>query len=209
MEKESSLRGSDRYHLKIFIDFWNFQLACNEVDSSFLIDWRKLPLFFVDQAKTLTGLDCVYKGMNVYGSYGPNDSNLRKWVNSFLQCGPGVDTCFTERPRKWQGPQCPECHSVIERCPKCDADMKGYEEKGVDVKIVTDLIKFAWEDAYDIAIVGTSDKDAIPAIEFLKNKDKIILHAAFPFNGMEVSKACWASFDMVKLKENYRRENRH
>jgi len=33
------------------------------------------------------------------------------------------------------------------------------EEKGVDVAIATDMIKLAWEDAYDWAVLVSSDRD--------------------------------------------------
>ena len=33
------------------------------------------------------------------------------------------------------------------------------DEKGVDVAIATDMIKLAWEDAYDWAVLVSSDRD--------------------------------------------------
>ena len=54
------------------------------------------------------------------------------------------------------------------------------EEKGVDVAIATDMIKLAWEDVYDWAVLVSSDRDFVPAVEFLNAKGRKVLHAGFP-----------------------------
>ena len=36
-------------------------------------------------------------------------------------------------------------------------------EKGVDTAIITDLLTLAWEGAYDVAILVSSDADLVPA----------------------------------------------
>ena len=43
-------------------------------------------------------------------------------------------------------------------------------EKGIDVKIATDLIIGALDDKYDTAILVSSDSDLIPAIDIVKNR---------------------------------------
>jgi len=40
--------------------------------------------------------------------------------------------------------------------------MTGTGEKGIDTAIATDMISLAWEDAWDVAILISSDKDFIP-----------------------------------------------
>jgi uncharacterized LabA/DUF88 family protein len=45
-------------------------------------------------------------------------------------------------------------------------------EKGIDVKIATDLIVGAVDDKYDVAIVISSDSDLIPAIDWVKLRMK-------------------------------------
>ena len=62
--------------------------------------------------------------------------------------------------------------------------MQGTEEKGVDVRIATDMIRLAWVDNYDIAVLVTSDKDLIPAVEFLKTRGIKVIHGSFPQGGM-------------------------
>ncbi|HEY4478810.1 MAG TPA: NYN domain-containing protein [Candidatus Paceibacterota bacterium] len=45
-------------------------------------------------------------------------------------------------------------------------------EKGIDVKLATDLIVWAIDDKYDTAIVVSSDSDLIPAIDWVRHRGK-------------------------------------
>ncbi len=45
-------------------------------------------------------------------------------------------------------------------------------EKGIDVKLATDLIVGAVDDQYDIAILVSSDSDLIPAIDWVRHRKK-------------------------------------
>jgi uncharacterized LabA/DUF88 family protein len=45
-------------------------------------------------------------------------------------------------------------------------------EKGIDVKIVTDLFIGAMDDKYDVAVIVSSDTDLIPAIDVLRHRLK-------------------------------------
>jgi uncharacterized LabA/DUF88 family protein len=78
--------------------------------------------------------------------------------------------------------------------------MAGTVEKGIDTAIVTDMIKLAWADSYDIAVLVSADRDFIPAVEFLGSKGLKVVHAGFPPTGMELARNCWASFDVKKQK---------
>ena len=52
-------------------------------------------------------------------------------------------------------------------------------EKGVDTAIATDMIRLAWEKAYDVAVLASSDGDLVPAVEFLDLKGARIIQAGF------------------------------
>ena len=54
-----------------------------------------------------------------------------------------------------------------------------YHEKGVDVKIATDLLVGAYENLYDDAIVISSDTDLLPAIHKVKEKGKTVEYIGF------------------------------
>lgn len=45
-------------------------------------------------------------------------------------------------------------------------------EKGIDVKLATDLIVGAVDDKYDVAIVVSSDSDLVPAIDWVRRRMK-------------------------------------
>lgn len=52
-------------------------------------------------------------------------------------------------------------------------------EKGTDVKIATDLITGAVDNLYDTAILVSSDTDLIPAIQYIRYKNKKLEYVGF------------------------------
>ena len=88
----------------------------------------------------------------------------------------------------------------------CSQEIKGSVEKGVDTLIATDMIRLAWEEAYDIAVLATLDADLIPAVEFLDLKARKVIQAGFPPKGIALSTACWASFDVARDCHEIRRD---
>ncbi len=50
-------------------------------------------------------------------------------------------------------------------------------EKGVDVKLATDM--FVLADAYETALIVSGDSDYVPAIQALKDKGKTVVNAVF------------------------------
>lgn len=60
-------------------------------------------------------------------------------------------------------------------------------EKGIDVRLAIDLIRLAYENAYDVAIVFSADTDLLPAIE-----------AVIDFRGGYIEVAAWA--DSTRLR---------
>jgi len=162
MSGEEGSVDLDRPRVHIFIDFWNFTLSLKDVDAAFKADWRGLAVSLTEHAAATLGRGVRprYEGMNVYGSYedGTKDTKLRAWASNVLDRFPGVNVRFVARQRKKSSPKCPICHAEVSSCPKCGADMRGTEEKGVDTKIVTDMISLAWIDAYDVAVLVSADR---------------------------------------------------
>jgi uncharacterized LabA/DUF88 family protein len=65
---------------------------------------------------------------------------------------------------------------------------KVYKEKGTDVKIAVDLIIGAVDNLYDTAILVSSDTDLIPAVRYVRYKNKKIEYVGFahsPSLGMQ------------------------
>lgn len=63
-----------------------------------------------------------------------------------------------------------------------------YHEKGVDVEIAVDIVKGAYEDLYDTAIIISSDTDLIPAMKVAREKGKKVEYIGFstrPSFGMQ------------------------
>ncbi|MEX1015040.1 MAG: NYN domain-containing protein [Candidatus Paceibacterota bacterium] len=58
-------------------------------------------------------------------------------------------------------------------------DRGDVREKGTDVKIATDMIIGAVDDLYDTAILISSDTDLIPAIKYIKYKEKRMEYVGF------------------------------
>ncbi len=52
-------------------------------------------------------------------------------------------------------------------------------EKGVDVQIAIDLVIGAVENAYDVAVVVSSDTDLIPAIKYVRSRNKTVEYVGF------------------------------
>lgn len=51
---------------------------------------------------------------------------------------------------------------------------KTYHEKGVDVRLAVEMIRFAREDKYDIAYLVSSDTDLVAAVEEVQSIGKIV-----------------------------------
>ena len=194
----------------VFVDFWNFQLPVNSLDSAFKIDWQRLGPEIARMALQTVDSEAMfsYQGMNVCGSYDPSsekDQGLRRWAGNVLNQFAGVQVNMIPRQRRLKGITCPSCHEVMTQCQACKADLRGTEEKGVDTRIVTDMIKLAWADNYDVAVLLSSDRDFVPVVEFLSTRGVKTIHGAFPPHGSMLSQACWGNFRVSSLLEHYRR----
>jgi len=202
-----------RIRIRVFVDFWNFVLSARRVEPNFKIDWRPLGGLLTSEAGKLIdpAYHATFEGMNVYGSTDPSkpqDVKLRQWFTNSLDKMPGVNVLLVERQQKRSYPSCPKCNTEIKNCFSCGADMRGTEEKGVDTRIVTDLMSLAWAKAYDAAVIVSADKDFVPVAEFLQTKGLKIIHGAFPPNGSHLSQKCWGHINLVKLMENFRKEEK-
>lgn len=57
---------------------------------------------------------------------------------------------------------------------------KSYHEKGVDVRLAVEMIRFAREDKYDIAYLVSSDTDLVAAVEEVKLIGKTVQYVGIP-----------------------------
>jgi len=200
-----------RTRVRVFIDFWNFTLSVRQADSKFLIDWGAVGPLLSTEAGLLVDKSSVamFEGMHVYGSFDPakaNDAKLRNWFRNTLDKMPGVKVTLLERQQKKGYPKCPHCQVEATHCQKCNGDLRGTEEKGVDTRIVTDMISLAWANAYDVAVLVSSDRDFVPVAEFLQTKGIKVIHGALPPLGSHLSQASWANLRIPNLMKSFRRK---
>jgi hypothetical protein len=195
--------------VRVFVDYWNFQLTLNEREAAFRkvddfkfsIDWFGLGKFLAEKAGTLVGASQIdYGGCHIFASYN-TDQKFYNWMMTILNRQPGIIVkCIKRSPKSLK--RCSTCHQLITHCPHdgCKAPISGTMEKGVDTRIVTDMISFAWQDAYDVAVLASSDADLIPAVQFVQQKGKRVIQAGFPPLGVALATECWGSFDVFQHK---------
>jgi len=193
---------------RVFVDFWNLQLTLNDrVGSHYRLDWKALSPRLVTEAETILGEPLSLEGTHVYLSYNPRTQagkRLHNWSINFLDRCPGIRVISKERKTK-RPPKCPSCHQAMTVCPQCGAPMVGTVEKGIDTAIVTDMISLAWENAWDIAILVSSDRDLIPPVEFLTTRGRKVINAYFPPTGAHLARTCWASINLQPLLKELKR----
>lgn len=187
--------------MRIFVDFWNFQLSLNDhTNQDYRMDWKKLSPLLGKMTSELLGEQITFEETRVYMSYDSrkeSDKRLKNWATNVLDRFPGVSVTLRERKQK-KIPYCQNCHNEIPECPNCGHRIVRTIEKGIDTAIVTDLVTLAWEEAWDVAVLLSSDRDFIPAVELLAVKGYRVINAHFPPLGMDLARKCWASIDMIK-----------
>ena len=188
---------------RIFIDYWNFQLQWNR-RSQKGCDWSKLPNALVASAAAIAPQfgSLRLDDIRVYASVNagrPNDGKLRNWLETFLDRQPGFRVFIRERKSRVQPIRCRECGLETHECPHCHAKFERAAEKGVDAAILTDMFSLAWEQAYEVAILVSSDADMVPAVEKIQDKGLKVINATWSGWGHQLAKTCWASFDIDPL----------
>ncbi len=83
--------------------------------------------------------------------------------------------------------------------------MLGTQEKGVDTHIVTEMLDVAFSGRCDAIVLVSADKDFIPAVQKLMNRNIKVIHAFFPNHGNELAKNCWGNFNLFSVRDVYRR----
>jgi uncharacterized LabA/DUF88 family protein len=200
---------------RVFIDYWNFQLAWNErVGQQPGCDYKQLPLTIVTAANgqlTQVGLvgSLELEETLLYASVDPvGDADLRRWLADTVNRFPSYSVSVRERRSRQKSLRCRACNEVTSSCPACKEPYVGSVEKGVDTAIVTDLLTLAWQQAYDVAVLVTSDADLVPAVERIQGRGLKVINAGWRGKGNELKQACWAAFDLDTVAPALRRTQR-
>lgn len=197
---------------RIFIDFWNFQLSWNErASNGDKCDWTQLPMSAITTtshllAKVGQTVPLELEETLLYASVDPlSDGNLKRWLTTFLDRQPSWRVHIRERRPQPRQFYCRHCRSTTERCPACGERYITRPEKGVDAAIVTDLLSLAWQNAFDVAVLLSSDADFVPAVERVQERGLKVVNGGWSRRGHELKAACWASFELDPLMAGIRR----
>lgn len=171
------------------------------------IDWQNVGQLFSSEAMRVLGVPAAefsYEGTHIYTSFNPSSAEGKKfknWATTWLDRQPGINVQIRERKPKAL-PKCPICHRDITHCPHggCGKPIVATVEKGIDTLLVTDLVRMAIGNAYDAAVIASSDADMVPAVEFVQTLGKKVIQAGFPPKGVDLATQCWGSFDVMALK---------
>ena len=207
----SSPRPQDRLSVQIFVDYWNFSLALRSEARKLRlggprVDWDLFPERLVQQASSALALDNLWrKQTSIFTSYDPErDSEVghRDWVNGYLRRRRRTKVINPPRSPVQSPPSCPSCHVFVAYCPWCGADLRGFEEKGVDTGLSVAMSTASRSGELDIAILISSDTDMIPAIRSVRKDGHRVVHARFPPGGNRVARACNVSIDILEQTDD-------
>ena len=161
----------------------------------FLRSWCRRRRLVVQRVSPSASLDL--EETLVYASYNPlTEPNLKRWLDNFLNKQPSFRVSTRERRPVPKAARCAGCGSEVAACPQCGAPYARTPEKGVDTAIVTDLLSLAWQGAFDVAILLSSDADHIPAVERVQEKGLKVINATWVNHGFDLAKTAWASFSL-------------
>ncbi len=199
--------------VRIFIDFWNFQINWNDRTGRAGIDWPKVPPALLGEVgkllKVAGSSDTLQLDeTRVYASYdsaAENDRRLKGWLDGWLDRQTSFRVFARERRSRPRPVRCSSCGHEVGSCPSCQQAYRHSPEKGVDAAIVTDLFSLAWEEAYAVGILLTSDADFVPAVERLQEKGIKIVNATWKGYGHQLARACWGSFLVDSILDDCRR----
>ena len=74
---------------------------------------------------------------------------------------------------------CSDCKPKIGKFLSNAGLIKMTKEKGIDIMLVTDMVKGAFQENYEIALLATGDADFVPAVELVQNLKKEVMNIHF------------------------------
>lgn len=191
--------------VRVFIDFWNFQLNWNDRMDPQRCDWRALPYELVNQAAQLvrsTGQTdaLILEETLLYASVDPKaEVKLRTWLENTISRMPSYRVTIRERRQQRKNIHCRHCDTSFHTCVSCGQPYTPRPEKGVDAAIVTDMLSLGFQKSYDLAVLVSGDADFIPAVEYLQGMGVRVINGGWAGHGHELKATCWASFDLGDL----------
>lgn len=132
-EKIGGLGVAERTRVRMFVDFWNFQIGWNQIyqhsetGGIVPIPWKDvLPSLLI--AEAAKGQAAKFSGAHVYASVDPNnpkERGLRSWLHHGLKSFPGYSVVVKERKaRKPIRCQDENCKTPITICQSAERNSR-------------------------------------------------------------------------------------
>ncbi len=189
---------------RVFIDYWNFQLAWNERAGEARCDWLALPSALLRATARLLRSDgLAYEGTHLYAAVDPANDNLQGWLSSFLDRQPGFMVHTARLVRRQRPVRCTACGAETQRCGSCGETFNLGTAKGLTARMVVDLLRLCGSGACEVPIVVSSDSELAPALEALLGDGVKVVHAGWRENGSEMSRSAWASLELDELMGDF------
>ncbi len=185
---------------RIFVDYWNFQLNWNERAQDARCDWLALPWALIRATEKISRFaDLTYEGTHIYASVDPGNENLLNWLETFLDRQPGFAVSIARLTRRVRPVRCAACGSEHEHCPECGEPFTQTASKGLTTRMVCDLLALHHADAYDVAVLASSDTELVPVVTHLVRGGGKVVHAGWRDSGLDLAREAWASLDLDPL----------
>jgi uncharacterized LabA/DUF88 family protein len=173
--------------VRIFVDHQNFTIGWRKRSSleGFEIRWERLPhlvMSELEKREFLNSRDAELRGVTVYASVDPR-----------VNCTKGTEHHFL----KYELDQLPSYTVKIsdrqERRCSHDPTVTHTVEKGVDTKIVCDMLALAMRDHYDVGVIISDDADLVPSVQCVQDiLDRQIVHLGFQNSKcQDIRSAAW------------------
>lgn len=86
---------------------------------------------------------------------------------------------------------CKNCIPKVDKFLKVAGLNKMSREKGIDVMLVVDMVKNAFQEKYETALLFTGDADFVPAVELVQNLKKEVVNVhLYAGSSIELRQAC-------------------
>lgn len=186
--------------VRIFIDYWNFQLNWNERANDARCDWLALPEVLTRATEEIVRTDgLTFDGAHIYAAVDLHNENLLNWLESFLERQPGFMVKTSRLVRRQRGIRCSSCGVEVELCPQCGEPYTVSSTKGLTTSMVCDLMGLAYEHAYDIPIIVSSDTELIPLMRRLVDGGRKVIHAGWRDSGSDLTREAWGAIDLDQM----------
>ena len=134
-------------------------------------------------------------GSNLYhalrGNFRRHDLNFTEFTNKLCGARSLFRTYYynvlqdsAQRPEGYREQR--EFLDILDKTPRLEVRLGSTKlaqgipvEKGIDIMLATDLLYFAWNDFYDVAILVSGDSDFAYALQAVKNMGKYVEVAYF------------------------------